>query len=210
MLGSEIRVRASPCFNGIRSLRSLLKRAATDAPGSSEILIYGHLPSTQPDSRVQTPCTSAGPSTAPPELSLIARRIVPTPSVPPPAMRLPRPDDPTPRKPPLAIFGKKTGQSQRTASAKIKEPEAGDPSTKRGKDATKGLPRTGSVKSLGRSTSFRVPDDVFGSTPVATATLSAKGKGKGKIEGLSSEQFETLNKAVSATAPRSPFVLEMR
>lgn len=84
-----------------------------------------------------------------------------------------------------------------------------DPSVKRGKEGMKSLPRTGSAKSLGRAASFRVPDDVFGSTPMATSTLSAKGKGKGKIEGLSSEQFETLNKAVSVTAPHSSFVLRM-
>ena len=84
-----------------------------------------------------------------------------------------------------------------------------DPSVKRGKEGMKSLPRTGSAKGLGRTASFRVPDDVFGSTPMATSTLSAKGKGKGKIEGLSSEQFETLNKAVSVTAPHSSFVLRM-
>lgn len=71
---------------------------------------------------------------------------------------------------------------------------------------TKGLPRTGNAKSLGRSASFRIPDDVFGSTPAATSTLSARGKGKGKIEGLSNEQFETLNKAVSVPTPHSSFV----
>lgn len=111
-------------------------------------------------------------------------------------MRLPRPDDPTPRKPPLVIFGKKTGQSQRAGSSKLKDPDAEDSPLKRGKEITKTLPpKAGSVKGLGRSASFRVPDDVFGSTPLVTSTLSVKGKGKGKIEGLSSEQFETLNKA---------------
>lgn len=114
-------------------------------------------------------------------------------------MRLPRPDDPTPRKPPLVIFGKKTGQSQRAASSKHREPETEESSLKRGKEITKNpqRPKAGSVKGLGRSASFRIPDDVFGSTPLAASTLSVKGKGKGKIEGLSSEQFETLNKAVS-------------
>jgi len=121
-------------------------------------------------------------------------------------MRLPRPDDPTPRKPPLVIFGKKTGQSQRAGSSKLKDPDAEDSPPKRGKEITKTLPpKAGSVKGLGRSASFRVPDDVFGSTPLVTSTLSVKGKGKGKIEGLSSEQFETLNKAVSVTAPRPVF-----
>lgn len=70
--------------------------------------------------------------------------------------------------------------------------------------------KAGSTKSVGRGASFRVPDDVFGSTPSVTSTLSAKGKGKGKIEGLSSEQFETLNKAVSVTAPRYSFVPRAR
>ena len=141
----------------------------------------------------------------------MARRIVPVPSIPPPVMRLPRPDDPTPRKPPLVIFGKKAGQSQRTGNSRPKEPEVEDPSFRRGKEIVKGLPqKAGSTKSLGRSASFRVPDDVFGSTPVVTSTLSAKGKGKGKIEGLSSEQFETLNKAVSVTAPQSSFVSGVR
>jgi len=174
-----------------------------DAQGSSEILIYGHLLSTQPELQARV-------RTTPPELSLVARRIVPVPSIPPPVMRLPRPDDPTPRKPPLVIFGKKAGQSQRTSSSKPKELEVEDSPTKRGKETTKSLSRTGSAKSLGRSTSFRVPDDVFGSTPVATSTSSARGKGKGKIEGLSREQFETLNKAVSVTAPRSSFVFWAR
>ena len=132
------------------------------------------------------------------------------PSIPPPVMRLPRPDDPTPRKPPLVIFGKKAGKLQRTSSSKLKEPEAEDSSGARGKGATKTLPRSGSVKSLGRSASFRVPDDVFGSTSVPPSTLSGKGKGKGKIEGLSTEQFETLNKAVSAATPHSPFVFGLR
>ena len=77
----------------------------------------------------------------------------------------------------------------------------GDPSIKRGKETTKGL---------GRSASFRVPDDVFDSTPVAASALSAKSKGKGKIEGLSREQFETLNKAVSVDTPHSSFVSEIR
>jgi hypothetical protein len=187
----------------------LLKKSVTDAQGSSEILVYGHFPSPQPESQVQVPSTSAGASTTPPELSLVARRIVPVPCIPPPVMRLPRPDDPTPRKPPLVIFGKKTGQSQRTLNSKLKEPGPEDSSIKRGKETTKSLPRTGSAKSLGRTGSFRVPDDVFGSTPVATSTLSTKGKGKGKVEGLSSEQFETLNKAVSVAAPHSSFVLGM-
>ncbi|KAF9647750.1 hypothetical protein BDM02DRAFT_3187739 [Thelephora ganbajun] len=166
-----------------------------DAQGSSEILIYGHLPPTQPELQVQMPSTSAGPSIAPPELPLVARRIVPVPFIPPPVMRLPRPDDPTPRKPPLVIFGKKAGQSQRTSSSKPKGLEVEDSSIKRGRETTKSLLKTGSTKSLGRSASFRVPDDVFGSTPMATSALSAKGKGKGKVEGLSSEQFEILNKA---------------
>ena len=179
----------------------LLEEIMIDAQGSSEILIYGHLPSTQPEPQVQAPSTSA-----PPELSLVARRVVPAPSIPPPVMRLPRPDDPTPRKPPLVVFGKKTGQSHRSSGSNIKEPEAEDSPTKRGKGTTKALPRTGNVKSLGRSASFRIPDDVFGSTPIATSTLPVKGKGKGKIEGLSNEQFETLNKAVSVVAPHSPFV----
>jgi hypothetical protein len=113
-------------------------------------------------------------------------------------MRLPRPDDPTPRKPPLVIFGKKEGQLQRTLSSKRKEPEAEDSSIKRGKVTTETLLRTGSAKSHERSASFRVPDDVFGYAPIATTTSSTKGKGK--IEGLSSEQFETLNKTVSGHA----------
>jgi len=160
-----------------------------DVQGSSEILIYGHLPPAQPESQVPVPPTT------PPGLSLVARRVVPVPLIPPPLMRLPRPDDPTPRKPPLVIFGKKTGESQRTGGSKLKEPEMEDPPLKRGKEI-KGLPpKAGSTKGLGRGTSFRVPDDVFGSTPLVTPTLSAKGKGKGKIEGLSNEQFETLNKA---------------
>jgi len=163
--------------------------ATVDVQGSSEILIYGHLPPAQPESQVPVPPTT------PPGLSLVARRIVPVPLIPPPLMRLPRPDDPTPRKPPLVIFGKKTGESQRTGGSKLKEPEMEDPPLKRGKEI-KGLPtKAGTTKGLGRGTSFRVPDDVFGSTPLVTPTLSAKGKGKGKIEGLSNEQFETLNKA---------------
>lgn len=187
-----------------------LLKEIIDAQGSSEILIYGHLPPTEPQSQAQILSTSTGSSTTPPELSLLARRIVPVPVVPPPVMRLPRPDDPTPRKPPLVIFGKKTGQSQRTSISKPKEPEPEDSLVKRGKGEIKSLPRTGSAKSLGRSASFRVPDDVFGSTPVVTSTLSAKGKGKGKIEGLSSEQFETLNKVVSVAQPHSSFVLKTR
>jgi len=103
------------------------------------------------------------------------------------------------------MFGKKTGQSQRTGSSKLKEPGTEDPSLKRGKEM-KSLPvKAGSTKGLGRGSSFRMPDDVFGSTPLVTSTLSAKGKGRGKIEGLSNEQFETLNKAVSVTAPRVVF-----
>jgi hypothetical protein len=85
-----------------------------------------------------------------------------------------------------------------------------DAPLKRGKEM-KSLPvKGGSTKSLGRGTSFRMPDDVFGSTPLVTTTLSVKGKGKGKVEGLSSEQFETLNKAVSVTAPRLSFVSKVR
>ena len=191
----------------IRVLDYLLTQGTTiDAQGSSEILIYGHLPSAQPEPQVQVPCTSTGP----PELSLVARRIVPVPSIPPPVMRLPRPDDPTPRKPPLVIFGKKAVKAQRTSNSKLKEPEPEDPSIKRGKETARTLPRTGSAKSLGRSSSFRVPDDVFGSTPIHPSTSSGKGKGKGKIEGLSNEQFETLNKAVSVTTPHSPFVFGIR
>ena len=205
--GSEIRVRvrynSSLRPGSKRSSRGynlyLRKGTGTDAQGSSEILIYGHLPSPQSESQVQVPSASAGPSTTHPELSLVARRIVPVPSIPPPVMRLPRPDDPTPRKPPLVIFGKKSGKLQRTSSSKLKELEGEDSSTKRGKETTKTLSRAGSVKSLGRSASFRVPDDVFGSASVPASTSSGKSKGKGKVEGLSSEQFETLNKAVSMT-----------
>lgn len=191
---SDLEIRVRPIsFLSSRTVFSL----EVDAQGSSEILIYGHLPS---DSRTLTP------PTVPPELSMVARRIVPAPSIPPPAIRLPRPDDPTPRKPPLVIFGKKAGQLERTGSSKLKEPETDDPLPRRGKEM-KGFPqKAGSTKNLGRGTSFRVPDDVFGSIPLATSTLSVKGKGKGKIEGLSSEQFETLNKAVSVTPPRSSFV----
>ena len=137
---------------------------------------------------------------------MIARRIVPVPSIPPPVMRLPRPDDPTPRKPPLVIFGKKAGKLQRSSSSKLKEPETEDSSIKRGKETAKTLPRTGSAKNLGRSASFRIPDDVFGSAPALLSTSSGKGKGTGKVEGLSSEQFETLNKAVRFVAPHSSFV----
>jgi hypothetical protein len=179
-----------------------------DAQGSSEILIYGHLPPTQPGSQVREALTV--PSTTPSELSLVARRIVPVPSIPPPVMRLPRPDDPTPRKPPLVIFGKKAGQLQRTSSSKFKEPGVEDTSIKRGKETTKTLPRTGNVKGLGRSASFRVPDDVFGSTSMTSSTSSVKGKGKGKIEGLSSEQFETLNKVVSVAMQHSYFIFGIR
>lgn len=138
----------------------------------------------------------------------MARRVVPAPVIPQPVLRLPRPDDPTPRKPPLVIFGKKVGQSQRAGSFKSREPEVEDPSLKRGKEITKTVPlKAGGAKNLGRSASFRVPDDVFGSTPLATSALSVKSKGKGKVEGLSSEQFETLNKAVSGVAaPQSSFV----
>lgn len=208
--GSEIRVRFVLCGPGSNgdlciAFFTYLEKIGTDAQGSSEILIYGHLESPRPEPQVQIPSGSAGSSTTPPELSLVARRIVPVPSAPPPVMRLPRPDDPTPRKPPLVIFGKKAGQSQRASNPKLKEPGPEDSSIKRGKETMKSLPRTGSAKSLGRTASFRVPDDVFGSTPVATSTLSTKGKGKGKIEGLSSEQFETLNKAVSVAAPHSVF-----
>lgn len=79
----------------------------------------------------------------------------------------------------------------------MKEAETEDGLPKRAKEV-KSLPgKAGSTKSVGRGASFRMPDDVFGSTPLVTSTLSAKGKGKVKIEGLSSEQFETLNKAVS-------------
>lgn len=209
--GSEIRVRSShfsplpTLFERISAcyLLYLCKGVIIDAQGSSEILIYGHLPPTQPEPQVQAPSTSAGNFTTPPELPLVARRIVPVPSIPPPVMRLPRPDDPTPRKPPLVIFGKKAGKLQRTSSSKLREPETEDSLTKRGKETTKTLPRAGSAKSLGRSASFRVPDDVFGPTSVPPSTSSGKSKGKGKVEGLSSEQFETLNKAVSVTPPCS-------
>ena len=128
---------------------------------------------------------------------------MPAPSIPPPVMRLPRPDDPTPRKPPLVIFGKKAGKLQRTSSSKLKEPEPEDLFVKRGKETTKTLPRNGSVKGLGRSASFRIPDDVFGSTPILPSTSSGKGKAKGKVEGLTKEQFETLNKVVSGSTLRS-------
>lgn len=211
MSASDLEIRVRPiCLSWATERRIvhlavyLLEVAMADAQGSSEILIYGHLPSAQLESQVPVPPTT------PPELSLVARRVVPAPSAPPPVMRLPRPDDPTPRKPPLVIFGKKTGQSQRTGSSKLKEPETEDSSLKRGKEMKSLPPKAGSTKSLGRGASFRVPDDVFGSTPLVTSTLSAKGKGKGKIEGLSGEQFETLNKAVSVTAPRSSFVSKVR
>ena len=211
--GLEIRVRSSslsfPCVGlerrSVYYVLYLLKEITADAQGSSEILIYGHLPSAQPESYA-----SAEPSTVPPELSLVARRIVPVPSIPPPVMRLPRPDDPTPRKPPLVIFGKKAVKAQRTSSSKLKEPEPEDSSIKHRKEAAKTLPRTGSAKNLGRSSSFRIPDDVFGSTSIPLSIPSGKGKGKGKIEGLSSEQFQTLNKAVSVTTPRSSFVSGIR
>ena len=132
------------------------------------------------------------------------------PFIPPPVMRLPRPDDPTPRKPPLVIFGKKAGKLQRTSSSKLGEPEMEDSSTKRGKETTKTLSRAGSAKTLGRSASFRVPDDVFGSTSVPPSTSSGKSKGKGKVEGLSSEQFETLNKAVSVTSHARLVLVDVR
>jgi hypothetical protein len=103
------------------------------------------------------------------------------------------------------IFGKKAGHSQRS---KPKEPEIDDPGPKRGKEMKSVPVKAGSTKSLGRGASFRMPDDVFGSTPLVASTLSAKGKGKGKIEGLSNEQFETLNKAVSVTAPRGRLLFQ--
>ena len=196
----EIKVRLISFGTYFRPVCSL-ELATVDVQGSSEILIYGYLPSAQPEPQ---------PSTSPPELSLVARRIVPVPSVPPPVMRLPRPDDPTPRKPPLVIFGKKTGQSQRTGNSKLKEPEMEGSSLKRGKEMKSLPPKAGITKGPGRGASFRVPDDVFGSTPSITSTLSAKGKGKGKIEGLSNEQFETLNKAVSVNVPQSSFVSQVR
>ncbi|KAI0060596.1 hypothetical protein BV25DRAFT_1992891, partial [Artomyces pyxidatus] len=77
-----------------------------DEEESSDILVYGQLPASgTPNSDLPSSSSSPSPSATASCLQLMAARILPNP--PPPAVRLPRPDDPSPRLPPLISFGKK-------------------------------------------------------------------------------------------------------
>lgn len=91
-----------------------------DEPESTEFVIYGQLcPST---SSLSSPVKSL-PSTStsePPQVRMIATRILSSPPPASPATRPPRPDDPTPRKPPAHLLFSKNNPTSGSSSASAK------------------------------------------------------------------------------------------
>lgn len=168
------------------------------------------------------PSVESVPSTSTSEpmvLQMYASRILTGP--PPPAVRIPRPDDPTPRKPPAHLLnaGAKRKREASTASLNfgdgIKRTKSGclaeeeDENVKMAREIMlRGPPATQASKlSRGKSSAdvFKVPalpirsgslstvdTDVFGSV----GSVSSKGKGSTTSENVGSTELEKANKTV--------------